>query len=60
MKRLMIIVCLAWLYSCGNQEGGNEPQFVDSNNTKIRDGRTGPIADSVWSGKDNDGDTTVE
>lgn len=49
-----------WLYSCGSERGGDEPQFVDSNNTKIRDGRTGPIADSVWSGKDNDGDTTAE
>lgn len=56
----MIIACSIWLCSCGNGGGESEPRFVDSNNTKIRDGRTGPIADTAWSGKDNDGDTTTE
>ena len=60
MKILIIIAFSVWFCSCGNEGGGNKPRFVDSNNTKIRDGRTGPIADSAWSGKDNDGDTIAE
>ncbi|HTG56424.1 MAG TPA: hypothetical protein VL943_09165 [Niabella sp.] len=60
MKKLMIMAFCAGLFSCGNEQGGSEPQFVDSNNTKIRDGRTGPIADTVWSGKENDSDTLME
>lgn len=57
MKTLIVIAFSLTLLSCGNEAGESEPQFVDSNNTKIRDGRTGPVADSTWSGKDNDGDT---
>ncbi|WP_114791320.1 hypothetical protein U0035_00255 [Niabella yanshanensis] len=60
MKKLLVITFLAGLFSCGNEQGGGEPQFVDSNNTKIRDGRTGPIADTVWSGKENESDTLID
>lgn len=57
MKKLIVVVFFSVLFSCNNEQGGTQPQFVDSNNTKIRDGRTGPIADTVWSGKENEGDT---